>query len=130
MKERYSIFKRRKESHGILRSREKIKDAQNLIKDEKRKIKKKKNEKFKNSKFGSFIYKRFSFFNKKRESYSFVDILMTSFVSLTIGVFSFFAIFMIFFDGKNYFILSNELDKFLEVYNTLTREYYGEVDKD
>ena len=114
----------------ILESKLIIKEEKKKIKLEKKNIKKKKYEKFKKTKFGSIFDKVFSFAKVDRDSYTFSEILVITICSLVIGAFASFSVFIILCGGKNFFVLSKDLSKFVEVYNTLIENYYDDVDKD
>ena len=114
----------------ILESKLIINEDKKKIKLEKKNIKKKKYEKFKKTKFGSIFDKVFSFAKVDRDSYTFSEILVITICSLVIGAFASFSVFIILCGGKNFFVLSKDLSKFVEVYNTLIENYYDDVDKD
>lgn len=100
------------------------------IKREKRNIRKVKKEKFKNTKVGNFLNNIFSFFRIDKDTYTFSEVLIVTLISLVVGAFACFSVFMVMADGRNYFKLSKELSKFVEVYDTIIDNYYNEVDKE
>ena len=114
----------------ILESKKIIKEEKEKIKIEKRNIRRKKYEKFKESKFGSFMDHVISFFKIDKDNYSFSEVFVITLVSLVIGAFACFSVFTIFSGGRNYFKVANDLDKFLDVYETLVENYNDGVDKD
>lgn len=114
----------------ILESKKKIREEKLKIRKEKRSIRKKKYNKFFNTKFGKFFKKTFSFIRLDKDTYSFSEVLVITLCSLVIGALSCFSVFMIISDGKNYFKNYRELDKFVEVYDTLLNNYYGEINKE
>jgi len=123
----------KKESVGnkqILESRRLIKEAKEKIKLEKKNIKNSKREEFKKTKFYKFLNKHFSFVFGDKDTYSFSEVLAITLFSLVIGAFSCFSIFTIISGGRNYFKLSGELSKFVEVYDTIVENYNGKIDKD
>lgn len=110
-----------------------IHDTKKLISEEKRKIKilkkdlrKQRINKFKATKVGKLLF----IFSNEREAYSFSDLFVVTLVSLVVGAFAFFSAFTIFTGGRNYFKLSRDLEKFFDVYDTLTENYYGDVSVD
>ena len=118
------------ENKKINESREKIREELAKIKVEKENIKKRKREKFSKTKFGKFCCKVRSFLGVDRDNYSFAELLIVTFFSLVMGAFACYFILIILCGGKNYFTLSKELGKFVEVYETITNNYYEDVDKD
>lgn len=114
----------------ISESKKKIKEEKEKIKIEKRNIKKNKREKFYNSKFGKGVKKVVSFLRVDRECYSFSEIFIVTIISLLVGAFSCFSVFIVITGGKNYFVLSKDLNKFVEVYETIANNYYDDVDKE
>lgn len=114
----------------ILESKKKIKEEKEKIKIEKRNIRKAKREKFNGTRLGKFLNKIFSFLKVDRDTYTFSEVLVITLFSLVIGALASFSVFTIITGGKNYFKLSNELAKFVEVYDTLIDNYYDEVDKE
>lgn len=113
----------------ILESKKLIKEAKEKIKLEKKNIKKSKREAFKKTKFYKFFSKIFSFMNVDRDVYSFSEVLVITLVSLVVGAFACFSVFVVISGGRNYFKLSKELSKFVEVYDTIIENYNGDVDK-
>ena len=116
-----------------MRKNKNIHDTKKLISEEKRKIKilkkdlrKQRINKFKATKVGKFLF----IFSNEREAYSFSDLFVVTLVSLVVGAFACFSIFTIFTGGRNYFKLSRDLEKFFDVYDTLTENYYGDVSVD
>lgn len=113
-----------------MRKNKNIHDTKKLISEEKRKIKilkkdlrKQRINKFKATKVGKLLF----IFSNEREAYSFSDLFVVTLVSLVVGAFACFSIFTIFTGGRNYFKLSRDLEKFFDVYDTLTENYYGDV---
>lgn len=116
-----------------MRKNKNIHDTKKLISEEKRKIKilkkdlrKQRINKFKATKVGKLLF----IFSNEREAYSFSDLFVVTLVSLVVGAFACFSIFTIFTGGRNYFKLSRDLEKFFDVYDTLTENYYGDVSVD
>ena len=114
----------------ILESKKVIQEAKEKIKLEKENIKKSKSEQFKKTKFYIFLNKHFSFITSDKDSYSFSEVLVITLVSLVIGAFACFSVFTIMSGGRNYFKLSGELSKFVEVYDTIVENYNGKIDKE
>lgn len=134
-KNRKKLFDREKREEKkinkrILESKKLIKEAKERIKLEKRNIKKNKREEFKKTKFYKFFKRMFGLVDTDRDTYSFSEVLVITLVSLVVGAFACFSVFTIISGGKNYFKLSNELSKFVEVYDTIVENYNGDLDKD
>lgn len=114
----------------ILRSKKVIEEAKEKIKIEKKNIRERKKEEFKKTKFYKFVKRVFSFVKFDRDTYSFSDVVVVTILSLIVGAFSCMSVFVVLSGGKNYFKLSRELSKFVDVYDTLIDNYNGEIDKD
>ena len=74
--------------------------------------------------------KKIGIFSKEKESYSFDEVFSITIFSLLVGVLACFSILTILNKGKNYFVLSKELAKFVDAYDAIVNNYYKEVDKD
>ena len=74
--------------------------------------------------------KKIGIFSKEKESYSFDEVFSITIFSLLLGVLACFSILTILNKGKNYFVLSKELAKFVDEYDAIVNNYYKEVDKD
>lgn len=74
--------------------------------------------------------KKIGIFSKEKESYSFDEVFSITIFSLLLGVLTCFSILTILNKGKNYFVLSKELAKFVDAYDAIVNNYYKEVDKD
>jgi len=120
----------KKNNKKILESKRIIKEEKKKIKLEKRNIRKKKFEKFTNTKLYKFFNKIFSVFKTDKDTYSFSEVFIITLVSLVVGAFACFSVFMVVTGGRNYIKLSKELDKFLDVYETIIDNYYDDIDKD
>ena len=81
-----------------------------------------KKKKDKKKKIGIF------FFLKERNSFD--EVFSITIFSLLLGVLACFSILTILNKGKNYFVLSKELAKFVDAYDAIVNNYYKEVDKD
>lgn len=114
----------------ISESKKRIREEKEKIRIEKRNIKKNKREKFNNSKLGKFLGRIVSFLRIDRDTYSFSEVFVITILSLLIGAFACFSVVIVITGGKNYFVLSKDLDKFVEVYETIANNYYDDVDKD
>ena len=124
------MFKKKKvDNKKIIESRRLIKEAQETIKLEKINIKKSKREEFRKTKFYKFMKKTFRFINFDRVTYSFSEVLVVTFLSLLVGAFACFSVVTILSGGKNYFQTSKELSKLMEVYEIITNNYNGDIDK-
>ena len=114
----------------ISESKKRIREEKEKIKIEKKNIKKNKRERFYNTKIGRFLGKIISFLRIDRDTYSFSEVFVITIISLFVGAFSCFMLFIVLTGGKNYFVLSKDLNKFVEVYDTIANNYYDDVDKD
>ena len=74
--------------------------------------------------------KKIGIFSKEKESYSFDEVFSITIFSLLLGVLACFSVLTILNKGKNYFVLSKELAKFVDAYEAIVDNYYKEVDKD
>lgn len=120
--------KQKKEKKNI---NKKILESKRIIKEEKEKIRiEKKNireKKMKNNRLYKFFNKMFK---SDRDTYSFSELFMVTLVSLVVGAFACFSVLTIFTGGRNYFKISKDLGKFLDVYETLNDNYYDTIDKE
>lgn len=116
-------------SKKISESKKKIKEEKEKIRIEKKKLKNNKRDKFYSSKMGKFVKRIISFFRLDRDHYSFSEVFIITVVSLLIGAFACFSVFVVITGGRNYFVLSKDLDKLVEVYETISKNYYDDVDK-
>lgn len=107
-----------------------IKEAKEKIRLEKKNIRERKRELYRQTKFYKIFSKVFSFIKVDRDTYTFSEVLMVTLSSLVIGAFSCFSVMTIISGGRNYFKLSQELEKFVEVYDTIVENYNGELDKE
>ena len=124
------MFKRKKtDNKKIMESKRLIKEAQEKIRIEKLNIKKSKKEEFKKTRFYKFLKRTFKFINFDKDTYTFSEVLIITVLSLLVGAFSCFSIFAIIFGGRNYLRMSKELSKFFEVYEIITENYNGNIDK-
>ena len=78
--------------------------------------------------------KLFDFFHNisknNKNLYNIKEVIIIMFFSLGIGFFTCFLIITIFNDGRSYFTINKDLNKFIDAYYTIVDNYYGEVDKD
>lgn len=130
-----NLFDRERHRNNLLKkknleSKKIIKEAKEKIKLEKRNIKERKKEQFRKTKFYKIFSRLFSFIRVDRDTYNFSEVLVITLSSLVIGAFSCFSVMTIISGGRNYFKLSKELEKFVEVYDTIVENYNGELDKD
>lgn len=102
----------------------KITESRNIIKKEKQKIKDEKKKIRKNRK--DKILKKVSW-NEK--DYALREMTFNTFFSFIIGAFLCFGVITLLCGGKNIILLSKDLSKFLESYETITKNYYGDIDK-
>ena len=130
MKRKEKIKKKEKENI-IDKSNQKILEAKKIIKEQKKKIKmekkaisKKRRMQFKKTKLGKLCF----WLSDDRDSYSFSEMFGVTIISLVLGAFACFSVFMIISGGRNYFKMAKQLSKFYDVYDVITSNYYREVD--
>lgn len=63
-------------------------------------------------------------------TYSFSEVLIVMFFSLGLGAFAAISFVKIFNGGRDYMVLSRDLEKLVDTYTTITDNYYEELDKD
>ena len=114
----------------IVESKRIIKEEKKKIKIEKRNIRNKKYAKIKNTKVYMFFARIFSVFKTDRDTYSFSELFGVTLISLVVGAFACFSVFVVLSDGRNYLKISKDLGKFLDVYETLSDNYYDNIDKE
>lgn len=107
----------------IKKSKEIIKKEKEKIKEEKKKLKEEKRQKFYNTKLGKILKKIF-FLNSSSqlntESIIYHEILGAILCLLVLFFLS---------GGKNYIKLYKDLQKLINVYDTISSDYYQEIDK-
>lgn len=114
----------------IIESKRIIKEEKKKIKIEKRNIRNKKYAKIRNTKVYNFFARIFSVFKTDRDTYSFSELFGVTLISLVVGAFACFSVFVVLSDGRNYLKISKDLGKFLDVYETLSDNYYDNIDKE
>lgn len=115
-----------KSNQKILEAKKIIEEQKKRIRKEKQAINKRKRMQFKKTKLGKLCF----WLSDDRDSYSFSEMFGVTILSLVLGVFACFSVFMIIFGGRNYFKMAQKLTKFYDVYDVITSNYYGEVDED
>lgn len=122
--------KEAKENKIIQKSKEIIKKEKAKIKAEKQKQRKNKQEKFFKTKFGNFIKKNIFVKNEKEYVPPTLksQILSIVYYEIAGAVLCLFILFAL-SGGKNYFKLYHELYNLIDTYDTITSEYYGDLDK-
>ena len=70
------------------------------------------------------------FFEKDKNNYTFLEVLTITLFSLIVGALACFSVMAIIFKGKNYFKLSKDLEKFMDAYEIITKNYYEDIDND
>ncbi len=122
-----------KTNKKIIEAKKHIKEEKKKIKLEKKAIRRRRKEQYKKSKFGKTALGRFFgtifFIFKEGDTYSFHEVFGITIVSLVIGFFACFSMFTILTGGKNIFKLSKDLSKLFDVYEVLTANYNGKLDK-
>lgn len=121
----YNMTKNKK----ILEAKKIIKEEKEKIRFERKNIRKKNLNKFKKTKIGSFLCKVSGLFKIDKDSFSFSQVLFTVIVTFLLGAFLMMLIIYIILGGKNNIKFMKDNKKFLDVYNTLINNYYGDIDK-
>ena len=74
---------------------------------------------------------KFMIFERDRDSmYSFKEVVVIMFFSLSLGFFACLSFVKIFNNGRSYMALSNDLSKFVDTYYAIKDNYYGELDNE
>lgn len=118
------------ENEKIKKSKEIIKKEKAKIKAEKKKRKQEKREKFYQTKLGKILKK--IFFVKDDQEYTPPTIkgqILSMLYFEIMGAIMCLLILFALSDGKNYFKLYKELNKLIDTYDTITTNYYGDIDK-
>lgn len=121
--------KRKKENERINKSKEIIKKEKQKIKEEKYKLKREKREKFYNTKFGKILKKIFMVKDSETSTTSIHEQIFSMLYFELLGIILCLLIFYALSGGKNFIKLYKELDKLINVYDTITSNYYGDLDK-
>ncbi len=66
--------------------------------------------------------------NKERNTYTFEEVFIIMIISLVIGFFTCFSLNKILSGGKNYRLLSKDLNKFVDAYQTILKNYPDKLD--
>ena len=115
-------------------SNEKIQKSKEIIKKEKQKIKaekKKQHQEKKNkSKLGQLLNKVFKINEKENEVFSLKEQIISMIYFEIIGAVLSLLVLFVLSGGKNYFKLYSELAKLINVYDTITSNYYGDLNKE
>lgn len=122
------IFKKNK-NDKIKKSKEIIKKEKQKIKEEKKKLKEEKRQKFNQSTPGKIINK---IFLRKVSNNENVTLKNKIFSSLGYELLGFLICLLVLFflsGGKNFIKLYHDLQKLINVYDTVTSNYYGDLDK-
>ncbi|MBR3162170.1 MAG: S41 family peptidase [Bacilli bacterium] len=114
-----------KEQNEIKKSKQIIKKEKEKIRQERQKIKKLKHQRIANSKLFKKIFK----FNDNRTYNSIKSQIFNLLYYEFLGVILCLLVLFILSGGKNYLKLYYELNKFIDIYDTLTSNYYGKIDK-
>lgn len=123
--------KSKKDNKKIDKSLKIIKREKKRIKEEKKKIKLEKDKKFYNTKFGLFLKYIFDISeNDINVSKTIREKLFYGISCALFGVFLCLIILFILSGGNNYLKLYYELSDFIDTYDTISNEYYNDVEKD
>lgn len=122
-----------KKNNKINKTKENIKKEKAIIKEAKRRIKIEKQKSFYNTKLGKLI-KKISKKNKVKETESNQISLKEQIFSMIyfeiMGIILCLLFFFALSGGKNYIKLYKDLNKLINVYDTIVSDYYGEIDKE
>lgn len=125
------IGNRTKENEKIKKSKEIIKKEQKRIKKEKKKMKKEKFQKKYNNLSNKFLKKNSS---KNKTEEPKVPTIKEQIFSMIyfeiIGIVLCLLVFFILSGGKNFIKLYKDLNKLINVYDTIVSNYYGDLDKE
>lgn len=113
----------------IEESKQLIREAEENIKREKEKIRKRKKAIFKSGKFYKIIKPVVEPFSSKEKKYTFTESFFGTILSLGIGAFLCYITILILCNGVNFIKVSKKLNKFIQAYETIVDNYYGEIDE-
>ena len=117
--------KKSKLNKKILESKKIIEEEKKKIRIEKKNIRDKKKEKFR-----KFFVSKILRIDVNKNMYSSKEIVTLFVGSFLVGIFTCIVVITILTGGRNYFKLSKDLGKFFDVYETLTDNYYDNIDKE
>lgn len=120
--------KTKKSLEIIKKEKTRIKDSKKKLKLEKKKIRQERYRKFFSTKLGKII-KKALFLNEKEEKPSLREQFFTALYYEFLGAIICLLILFVLSGGKNYFKLYRELNKLVDTYDTITNNYYGQIDK-
>lgn len=123
-------MKKIRKNEKINKSKEIIKKEKQKIKEEKRKIKYEKHEKFYNTKLGKFIKKISPKKTEKSEKVSLKEQIFSMIYFEIMGIILCLLVFFALSGGRNFIKLYKDLNKLINVYDTITSDYYGDLDKE
>lgn len=121
---------KKKENERINKSKEIIKKEKGKIKEEKKKLKIQKQEKFYKTKFGKIIQKIFFIKEDNTATPSAREQIFSMLYFELLGFILCILLFFVLSGGKNFIKLYKDLGKLINVYDTITSSYYGDLDKD
>ena len=123
-----SLIKKNKDKQ-IQKSKEIIKKEKEKIKEEKQKRRKEKLEKNYKFKLGKAKKKSFKNNSEKKSKNAFREKVLSIILFEIMGAITCLIILFILSGGKNFIKLYGELSKVINVYDTITTNYYGKLDK-
>ena len=118
-----------KEESKIKKSQKIIAREKKKIKKEKQKIKTKKEKDFYNTKLGKVAKAFFMIDDENKNKISIKKQILSMIYFEIIGFILCLLLLFILSGGKNYLKLYTELNKLINVYDTITKNYYGELNK-
>ena len=117
-----------------IESNEKIKKSKEIIKKEKQKIKlekkKQQKERYNKSILGKILNKILNKKDSNNEVFSLKEQIFSMLYFEIIGAILCLIILFVLSGGRNYIKLYNELKKLINVYDTITENYYGDINKE
>ena len=122
-------LKKKNQNNQIQKSKEIIKKEKVKIKEEKQKIKEEKHQKFYQTKLGKLIKSHQKQNSKKERKNSIKEKILSVLLFEITGALTCLIILFILSGGKNFIKLYGELSKIINVYDTITTNYYGKLDK-
>ncbi len=124
------MIRKKNQNDKIIKSKEIIKKEREKIKEEKCKIRMEKSKKFYNTKFGKLIKKILITKDDTNASPSLKGQIFSVLYFEFLGFILCILLMFVLSGGKNLIRLYKELSKFIDVYDTITSNYYGELDKE
>lgn len=123
-------MKRKTENDKIKKSKEIIKREKQKIKEERKKIKSNKNNWFYQTKIGKILSQKFLKSKEEINPPTWKEQLFSMVYFEIVGVILCLLVLFVLSGGKNYIKLYKDLNKLINVYDTIEKDYYGDLDKE